>query len=47
MGSRISEREQAAALGDGPLAMFDDGLPLKFLRGPHPRERGAWKRQLE
>jgi hypothetical protein len=26
------EREQAAALGDGPLAMFDNKLPLKFMR---------------
>ena len=32
---RMNERAQAAALGDGPLAMFDDGLPLQFLRGPH------------
>ena len=31
----MNERAQAAALGDGPLAMFDDGLPLQFLRGPH------------
>lgn len=31
---REREREQAAALGEGPLAGFDDGLPLKFLRGP-------------
>ena len=28
------ERLRAAALGDGPLAMFDDGLPLQFLHGP-------------
>src|SRR6516162_5405452 len=30
----VHERTQAAALGEGPLAMFDDGLPLKFLHGP-------------
>ena len=28
----LNEREIAAQLGDGALAMFDDGLPLKFLR---------------
>jgi hypothetical protein len=28
------ERAQAAALGDAPLAMFDDGLPLCFLHDP-------------
>jgi hypothetical protein len=31
--TRADERLRAAALGDGPLAMFDDGLPLQFLHG--------------
>ena len=30
----VHERTQAAVLGEGPLAMFDDGLPLKFIHGP-------------
>jgi hypothetical protein len=32
--TKIRERAHAAALGDGPLAMFDDGLLLQFLHGP-------------
>jgi hypothetical protein len=31
--TKHDERAQAAALGEEPLAMFEDGLPLKFLRG--------------
>jgi hypothetical protein len=32
------ERTQAAALGDGPLVMFDDGCPLQFLHGSKPKQ---------
>jgi hypothetical protein len=31
------EREIARALGEGPLMMYDDGLPLCFLRASPPR----------
>jgi len=34
--TREEERRIAAELGEGPLVMFDDGLPLKFLHGQKP-----------
>src|SRR5262245_56234910 len=39
--TREEERRIAASLGDGPLAMFDDGLPLKFLRSPESKREDS------
>jgi hypothetical protein len=38
-GIAVNERAIVAALGDGPLAAYDDGLPIEFIRGAKPKAK--------